>query len=165
MWDIHLGTHRASYLLATAFLGLAWVPSRNPLRKRRRTTFRCCMRPVPVVFLLLAFTDQLSSVRRIQLLTWLLGGDWGILTYRNATWRRGSRTGRKWTSGCGRRSGHSDGTGCASYCGAYQSWRYPSSVMETRRVLAVRLARHTQKNIRENTRNRLPGWQGKCISV
>lgn len=46
---------------------------------------------------------------------------------RNATWRRGSRTGRKWTSGCGRRSGHSDGTGCASYCGAYQSWRYPSS--------------------------------------
>lgn len=53
-------------------------------------------------------------------------------TYMNATWQRDSRTGRKWTSGCGRRSVHSDGTECASCCGVYQSSRYPSSVIENR---------------------------------
>merc|ERR1719356_799054 len=37
----------------------AWVPSRNPLLNLRSTTFRCLIRPVPVVFLLLAFSDQL----------------------------------------------------------------------------------------------------------
>merc|ERR1719365_49895 len=37
----------------------AWVPSRNPLLNLLRTTLRCLIRPVPVVFLLLAFSDQL----------------------------------------------------------------------------------------------------------
>lgn len=45
---------------ALVWRGLAWPPSRNPLRKRRRTNFRWRARPVPVVFLRLAFSDQLS---------------------------------------------------------------------------------------------------------
>lgn len=36
-------------------------PSRKPLRKRLRTILRWRMRPVPVVFLLLALMDQLSA--------------------------------------------------------------------------------------------------------
>merc|ERR1719499_2053544 len=41
------------------FRDTAWVPSRNPLLNLLRTTLRCLIRPVPVVFLLLAFSDQL----------------------------------------------------------------------------------------------------------
>jgi hypothetical protein len=38
-------------------------PCWKPFLKRRCTSFRCCMRPVPVVFLPLAFTLQLSAHR------------------------------------------------------------------------------------------------------
>lgn len=40
--------------------GFACPPSRNPFRNRRRTNFKKRQRPVPVVFLRFAFSDQLS---------------------------------------------------------------------------------------------------------
>ena len=52
-------------------------------------------------------------------------------TYRNATLQLGIRTGRKSIFECGRMSGHNDGTMCASYCGAFQSWKYLLSERET----------------------------------
>lgn len=45
------------------FLGLAVDPSLNPLRNLRLMTFKWRRRPVPVVFLLFAFTDQLSKMK------------------------------------------------------------------------------------------------------
>lgn len=50
-----------AYALVFVLRGLAWPPSRKPLRKRRRTIFKWRHRPVPVVFLRLAFSDQLSE--------------------------------------------------------------------------------------------------------
>lgn len=41
--------------------------------------------------------------------------------------RWGSRTRSKVSFGCGTKSGHIDGTRCASYCGAYQMMKYPWS--------------------------------------
>jgi hypothetical protein len=46
---------------ALVLRGLACVPSRNPLRNLRRTTFKYRQRPVPVVRRRLALTDQLSK--------------------------------------------------------------------------------------------------------
>lgn len=48
-------------IYALTLRGLAWLPSRNPLRNLRWTIFKCLNLPVPVVFLLFAFTDQLSK--------------------------------------------------------------------------------------------------------
>lgn len=48
--------------------------------------------------------------------------------YRNAAWPLGIRTASTPTSGCGTRSVRNDGTRCASYCGAFQSLMFPSSV-------------------------------------
>jgi hypothetical protein len=42
------------------------VPVRKPLEKRRETVLRCRMRPVPVVFLLLAFSPQLTAIVLIR---------------------------------------------------------------------------------------------------
>lgn len=52
------------YAFGFVLRGFAWPPSRNPLRKRRRTIFKYRLLPVPVVFLLLAFSDQLSKAQR-----------------------------------------------------------------------------------------------------
>lgn len=49
-------------------------------------------------------------------------------TYRNAAWPPGIRTGRTQTSGCGTTSVRTDGTACASYYGAFQNLKFPSSV-------------------------------------
>lgn len=53
-------------------------------------------------------------------------------THTNAAWPLGIRTGSTPTSGCGTRSVHSDGTACASYCGAFQNLKFPSSVVVER---------------------------------
>ena len=45
----------------TAFLDLAWVPSLNPCRNLRCTSFRWRILPLPVVFLRFALTLQLSA--------------------------------------------------------------------------------------------------------
>lgn len=56
--------HENRWSYAMAFLGLAVTPSLNPLRNRLRTFFRWRILPVPVVFLLFAFTDQLSTKQK-----------------------------------------------------------------------------------------------------
>lgn len=55
------------YAFDLDLIGLACPPSRNPLRKRRRTTFKYRQRPVPVVFLRFAFSDQLSVIENDQI--------------------------------------------------------------------------------------------------
>ena len=49
-----------AFVYSFFFCETATVPSLNPLRKRLRTTLRWDMRPVPVIFLRMAFSDQLQ---------------------------------------------------------------------------------------------------------
>lgn len=63
---LQCGKRCAAYAFGFELRGLAWPPSRKPLRKRRRTIFKYRQRPVPVVFLRLAFSDQLSIIGREQ---------------------------------------------------------------------------------------------------
>lgn len=130
------------------------------------------MRPVPVVFLLFPFSDQLTS-SQCQFSTWLKKksaylkyglGIWlierdSVETYTCGPWRTGNRTrsrcasGRAWSGdlgslvsnsfhrgyinpcspsrvrarlGLGEKTYRNDGTECASCCGAYRSWTFPS---------------------------------------
>jgi hypothetical protein len=58
----------------------------------------------------------------------------GTETHRSSSWQRGSRTRSRCSSGCGSTACRSDGTACASCCGAYlrgqRSWisTYPAAV-------------------------------------
>ena len=49
-----------AFVYSFFFCETATVPSLNPLRKRLRTTLKWDMRPVPVIFLRMAFSDQLQ---------------------------------------------------------------------------------------------------------
>lgn len=73
------------------------------------------------------FTGCASSFRTVDGYTDTIGA-----------WPPGTRTGRTATSGCGTRSDRNDGTECASYCGACQSWTFllSESIMENRQKTA-----------------------------
>ena len=108
-------------------MGRAYSPSRKPFLKRRGRCLRYLMRPVPVVRRPIAFTDQLSERRRgkggrVSVRSGIVGGvrrqpsaiavrfavGGGIRrgTHSCACGRRGNRTRRRWTSGCGKHDVH-----------------------------------------------------------
>lgn len=112
-------------------MGRAYSPSRKPFLKRRGRCLRYLMRPVPVVRRPIAFTDQLSERKkgeggRVSVRFGIVGSVvanpfvlgtlfhgrfrgamWGpASTHSCACGRRGNRTRRRWTSGCGRSVDH-----------------------------------------------------------
>ena len=154
------------------------------------------MRPVPVVFLLFPFSDQLTVIpllalqKRLEKKTHIQAMDPGYCsrdsaeTYTSGSWRRGNRTTSRCASGrassgdlgypvsisfhdgyiepwtpsrerksqsrAGRETYRNDGTECASCCGAYRSWTFPSlhpSVNQThpQNIHIKRIPRHSEK--------------------
>ena len=112
-------------------MGRAYSPSRKPFLKRRGRCLRYLMRPVPVVRRPIAFTDQLSERKkgeggRVSVRFGIVGSVvanpfvlgtlfhgrfrgamWGpASTHSCACGRRGIRTRRRWTSGCGKSVDH-----------------------------------------------------------
>lgn len=135
------------------------APSRKPFLKRRGRSRRCCMRPVPVVFRRLPFTDQLTMHRkpRMNIASTIVFAKGQcksranarraidrarikntiMQTYSCAAWQPGSRTGRTSSSGCGRSGFRSGGTACAICRGAHRTTWYLSSTSIKRSASAT----------------------------
>lgn len=158
--------------------GLAWPPSRNPLRNRRRTTLRWRMRPVPVVFLLLALMDQLSA-RNIKQNIRPSTYNWSerltdleskhrqkyqkktktkTKTYMNAIWPLDIHTVNMLIFGYDTRIYRNDDTTCASYYAVFQNLMYPSSEIFKRICFSMQGSIHFEVMWRLTNLTRTVWW-------
>ena len=106
-----------------------------------RTMSRCLILPVPVVFLLLAFTDLNSTFNTSF-------DFWHWLTIQSSwSWRWGSRRERTASSGCGRRPCRTSCTACASCCVSFQRSWFPWSSWDRLQVIWNTEACHSSEEI------------------